>query len=117
MHPFPPPTINFFVFPLCPFGGFILFKSVTAEMEANVFCVSSGNMQKHIKIEISLKIPQRIIVDDTNVSECRNKRKQNACKDRVRLLLMAVTVFAGWRNGGGLKKNRKEGREQGRRGI
>lgn len=86
-------------------------------MEANVFCVSSGNMQKHIKIEISLKIPQRIIVDDTNVSECRNKRKQNACKDRVRLLLMAVSVFGGWRNGGGLKKNRKEGREQGRRGI
>lgn len=60
-------------------------------MEAKFFCVSSRNMHKHIYPETSLKIPQRILVDETNVSECRNKRKHVA-KDHVSLLLMAIAV-------------------------
>lgn len=49
-------------------------------------------------------------------AETRDSRKR-VDKARVSLLLMAVTVFGGWRKKGGPRKNRKEGREQGWRGI
>lgn len=49
-------------------------------------------------------------------AETRGSRK-HVGKDHVSLLLMADTVFGGWRNGGAPRKNRKEGREQSRRGI
>lgn len=49
---------------------------MTTEMEAK-FC-AVRNMQKDISTEI-LKIPQIIIIDETNVSECRNKKKQKTC--------------------------------------
>lgn len=73
--------------------------------------------KKHIINKTPLNIPQRMIVNETMLvsADTRGSRKHFG-KHPVSLLLMAVAVLGGWRNGGGRRKNRKEGREQGRRG-
>lgn len=82
-------------------------------MEANLFCIRSGNVQKYINTGISLKISPRFVMNEGNMQK-QEEERDRMCWGGPCLLLMAVTGSGGGRNRGGLSKTgRKEGSGRG----